>query len=148
MTGLDRADLDAVRSLEHHSERPAAQLAQGRTFADRENNPPRRMLEEAVPVEGRAVGDPVWPTGENGSDGKRDVLGGGACAKGAERAHDVVAAGNAVDEAPMDKPRQKVRSSLRREAGELFHVPRREGFLPLHSKLVENPDIAGRRRHS
>ena len=82
MTGLDRADLDAVRSLEHHSERPAAQLAQGRTFADRENNPPRRMLEEAVPVEGRAVGEPVWPTGENGSDGKRDVLGGGACAKG------------------------------------------------------------------
>ena len=136
MASLNCTDLDVVSPLEHHSERPAAELPEAGAFVGRKNDPPRRMLEETVPVKSRSISDPMWFARENCSNRERDVLGGGAGAKRAKRAHDVVAAGNAVDHAPANKAREEIRRSLWRELAQLFHFPSREGLLALHSKFV------------
>src|SRR5712691_11404440 len=105
------------------------------------------MLEQAVPVERGAICDPMRLAGKESSDRQRDVLGDGARAKRSERAHDVVAARDAVDQAPMDQPRQKVRSGLRRELTELLHVVGCEDFLAFHRKLVKELNVARLRGH-
>jgi hypothetical protein len=72
----------------------------------------------------------MWPSAEHRPDGTRDVFGCCVRSEHAEGTHHKVAAGNAIEQALIDKPCQEVRCGLRRALAALYDVVRRERILP------------------
>ena len=136
MTGVRRPDPDPAGSLDHEPQLPAAQLVESRSPDYCENDSSRWVLEQAVPIERRAIGDPMRLTREHRPDRERDVLRCGAGAERTERPHDEVAASDAIDQAPVDQARDEVRGGLGREPTALGDVACRERLLALCRELV------------
>ena len=93
-------------------------------------------------IQGRQIADPMGVTGEDGRDGRAEVVPNSRGTEGPDLTDGVAPRGDAIDEAGLDESTQHVGRRLGRELQGVLDLRRREGCTPLASKLVQKPETS------